>query len=146
MPTPYNYLKLKHQNKPHKFHFLVEPEIDQVLDPNFSYAKFREDYIALRNGTKQGYFEDVDNIDVSILYTSDPKEKELFQVHFAPDEIDPAPEYYFNIQTLQQAYEDGLNAGEDPVALDKIISRKMQKEAQKRYKTEQSNLQKRARL
>ena len=124
MPEAYNYIKLKGKHKPKKIYFHVEPSVYDILEPNFSYANHRNDQIAFRNGIKQGYFKhiDDDDIDLSILY--EPHDKpEITPLDVQTQEI--SNEYFTKIHLLQQAYEDGLNAGENAEVLDVIITEKM---------------------
>ena len=130
MPEAYNYIKLKGRRKPKKIYFHIEPSVYEILEPDFSYAKYRNDQIAFINGIKQGYFEhiDDDSIDLSILF--EPRDKtEDTSLDIPIQKI--SDEYFSQVHLLQQAYEDGLNAGENAEMLDAIITGKMKKVAEK---------------
>lgn len=102
---------------------LFEPESLQVLDPNFSYASYIEDIIALKQGIFQGFFADLEDINLSldeISYQEVDNEtrKKLFDLD---------RKYRQDINHMQKVYEEGLANGEDKYALNEIITRNMKR-------------------
>ena len=121
---PYTYLRLKGKQKPQRFLFIHNPEYFVVLNPSFNYSEYRNDYIAMKNGIYQGYFADMEgneNIKISFEdFEFEPMTSEIIQAN---------KDYIKNIRNLQQAYEDGLNAGDNEEILNMVITEKMKDQA-----------------
>lgn len=121
----YRMVKEKGHRKPKKIE-LVMPSVWDILEHEFSYAAFLEDWFALKRGIYQGYFEELADIDVAIFYDYDvvmPITKHSEEFSVALNKI--TKKYQEIMHELQYQFEVGLNNGIDIDELNEIISKKM---------------------